>query len=77
MTNNFLSRSSGKSYTMFYLVGGSLGLIIGVLSAYLYVRAAGEHEVEPRRIKTMDAIKLVVAVTAIVRQITDMAAGKD
>jgi hypothetical protein len=62
---------------MFYLVGGGLGLIVGVLSAYLFIRAAGEHEVEPKKIKTMDAIKLVVAVTAIVRQITDLGAGKD
>ena len=49
---------------------------LGVLAAYLYARASEEHgAVEPNRLKTMDVLKLAVAVLAIVRQITDLGAG--
>jgi len=77
MTSNPLSRSSDKSDALFYVVGGVLGLALGLLSAYLYLRAADEHEKEPKQVKTMDAIKVAVALTALVRQITDLGAGKD
>jgi len=62
--------------TRMYLLGGVAGLGLGVLAAYLYARASEEHgAVEPNRLKTMDALKLAVAVLAIVRQITDLGAG--
>jgi hypothetical protein len=62
--------------TRVYLAGGVAGLALGFLAAYLYARASEEHgAIEPRGLKTMDALKLAVALLAIVRQITDLGAG--
>ncbi len=62
--------------TRIYMVGGITGLVLGFLAAYLYARASEEHgAIEPRGIKTMDALKLAVALLAIVRQVTDLGAG--
>jgi len=62
--------------TKIYVIGGVTGLVVGLLSAYFYARASEEHGViEARGLKTMDALKLAVALLAIVRQITDLGAG--
>lgn len=59
-----------------YVVGGLLGLGFGLLSAFLFVRATEDHgKNEPKRVSTMDAIRLGVALLTIVRQITDLAAN--
>lgn len=56
-----------------YLVGGIAGLVFGVLSAYFFTRVSDEYELEDRpHISTMDALKLAVALLAIIRQITDL-----
>lgn len=61
----------GKAYT----ISAGLGLAVGLLAAYLYVRAAEENGPEiPRQIKTMDMIGLAVALLSIIRQITDLGA---
>ncbi|NDJ76273.1 MAG: hypothetical protein GYB65_08430 [Chloroflexi bacterium] len=55
-----------------YMMGGIAGLIVGLLSAYFYARVSEESGKVPERIKTMDALRLGVALMAIVRQITDL-----
>lgn len=71
-----LPESSWK--TRVYLAGGITGLAAGLLSAYFYARAAEENSdlIAPQRIKTMDALKLGVALLAIVRQVTDLNSNK-
>jgi hypothetical protein len=60
-----------------YSIGAGAGLLVGLLSAYLYARSSQEHgKIQPEQISTMDALKLAVALLAIVRQITDLGAGK-
>jgi membrane associated rhomboid family serine protease len=55
------------------MIGGAAGVIFGLLAAYFYARASEENLLDhPPRIKTMDAIKLGVALLALVRQITDL-----
>ena len=59
-----------------YLVSGALGLVIGLISAYLFLRASAENGSEGgRRVKTMDALGLAVAMLSVIRQITDLGAG--
>ncbi|MBN1679342.1 MAG: hypothetical protein JW966_03570 [Anaerolineae bacterium] len=59
-----------------YVMGGVLGVAVGLLAAYFYVRASEESNVEsPGRIKAMDALGLAVALLSIVRQITDLGAN--
>jgi hypothetical protein len=58
-----------------YLSGGLFGLLVGLMAAYFYARASEESAPDqPSRIKTMDALKLGVALLALVRQITDLGA---
>jgi NhaP-type Na+/H+ or K+/H+ antiporter len=60
-----------------YLLGGLIGLLIGLLAAYFYARVSEENGFEqPNRIKTMDALKLAVALLSVVRQITDLGARR-
>jgi NhaP-type Na+/H+ or K+/H+ antiporter len=67
--------SSGVNWrTKAYLIGVILGLLLGLLSAYLYVRAAQENAKsdKPRKVKTGDAMKLTLAILALVRQIAEL-----
>ncbi|MBN1428616.1 MAG: hypothetical protein JXB07_09525 [Anaerolineae bacterium] len=61
-----------RSRTM--LMGGLIGAVLGLLSAYLYVRSAEEaHDPgeAPEAPETRDAVKLGVALLAIVRTIAE------
>ena len=61
--------------TRTYLTSGMLGLTIGLVAAYLYVRVSDENGSEsPTKIKTMDMMGLAVALLALIRQITDLGA---
>lgn len=67
--------NGGMSWkTRAYLIGAALGLLLGLASAYLYIRAAGENasKSEPGRIRTGDAMKLTLAILGLVRQIADL-----
>jgi|GEM_PF-351703 H+/Cl- antiporter ClcA len=58
-----------------YVVGLGLGVLFGVISSYLYVRAAEEDVTrrgEPAPVKTTELIGLGLAALAVVRQITEM-----
>lgn len=55
-------------------VGGLVGAILGVLSAYLYLRSVQEthgDEPPPDPPKTGDAVKLGMALMAIIRTIAE------
>jgi hypothetical protein len=74
MTNN-LPEPQENWKPQVYLLGGLAGVIIGVLAAYFYARASEEISPrQPSRIKTMDALKLGVALLSLIRQITDLGA---
>lgn len=56
------------------MVGGLVGAVLGLLSAYLYLRAADEAHgpgETPSGPKTGDAAKLGVALLAIVRTVAE------
>jgi NhaP-type Na+/H+ or K+/H+ antiporter len=71
-----LTQTSEENWKMrTYIMGGLAGLLVGLVAAYFFARVSDEHGVEPGRIKTMDALKLAVALLSIIRQITDMGAS--
>jgi len=74
MTNDKPSTPGWKLRS--YFIGGLIGLAVGLLAAYFFARVSEENGTDgPAKIKSMDAIKLGVALLSIVRQITDMGAG--
>ncbi|NLE50950.1 MAG: hypothetical protein GX613_06035 [Chloroflexi bacterium] len=78
MTEKLPSLPDTSFRTRAMLVGGVVGLVVGLLAAHLYTRAAEENmRVEPGKIGTMDAVRIGIALMAIVRQITDMASHGD
>ena len=60
------------------LAGGIIGSLIGVSAAYLYVRASEEasESGSPKSLKTGDAVRVGVALTALVRQIAELGGRK-
>ncbi len=70
-------RATGLDWkTQTYLIGAIIGLALGLLSAYLFIRAAEENMKgeKPRKVGTGDAMKLVLSVLTLVRQIADIGA---
>ncbi len=66
--------SEGGWRSRILMTGGLLGAFLGILSAYLYVKAAEEThgtEAAPETPQTNDAVKLGMALLAIVRTITE------
>ncbi|MFN8373691.1 MAG: hypothetical protein U0694_12565 [Anaerolineae bacterium] len=72
--NNTQPDSNWK--TRAYLMGTLVGTVFGVLSAYLYTRAAEEDTraggTAEKRIQTGDLIGLGLAILGIVRQVTEL-----
>ncbi len=57
-----------------FLIGGLAGALIGLLSAYLYVRSVEEthgEAVSPSSPKASDAVKLGISLLGIIRTITE------
>jgi NhaP-type Na+/H+ or K+/H+ antiporter len=75
MTSDLTPSSESGWKTKTLITGGLAGLAVGLLAAYFFARVSEEHGVEPGRIKTMDALKLAVALLSIIRQITDIGAS--
>ena len=75
--NSFQARRSNWR-TRAMLAGGVLGSLIGVGAAYLYVRATEETSEDgtPRRMATREAVKLGMALLAIVRQLAELGARR-
>jgi hypothetical protein len=66
-------RSAWRRRTL--LIGGGVGLLVGVLSAFLYLRAADEHirkQGVPPPAGNGELIGLALAVLAVVRQISEL-----
>jgi hypothetical protein len=69
-----------RNATQIYMLGAVAGLIFGLLSAYMYNRAVTDYGPTPEgenRVQTGDVIGLVLALIAVVRQITEMGRGPD
>jgi len=56
------------------IIGALIGLALGLLAAYLYVRAAGENNriAGPKKMETMDVLKLGLAALGLIRQIAEI-----
>ncbi len=56
-----------------YMLGGLIGVALGLLSAYLYVRAAEEQggDPHPEPPGPGDAVRLGISLLSIVRTITE------
>ncbi len=62
-----------------FVFGGLIGAAVGLLSAYLYVRASEEHSgsSEPPEVPgTGDAVRLGTALLAIVRTVSEWGARR-
>lgn len=62
--------------TQVYIIGAVVGLLLGLLSAYLYVRAARENSRvdRPKKVSTGDAMKLSLSLLTLIRQIAELGA---
>ncbi len=58
------------------ILGGLLGTIIGLATAYLLIRTAEEKGDGPPKIETKDAIKVAVATIGAVRGIASLGERK-
>lgn len=79
---NSLSRDNtvANSRTQSYLIGAAVGLVFGLISAYLYNRAAtdnGPMADGRNRVQTGEVLGLGLAMLGVVRQITEMGRGPD
>jgi hypothetical protein len=65
--------AGGDWRTRTFVFGGIVGAVLGLLSAYLYVRSAEEEHAgqAPASPKAGDALRLGTSVLAIVRTITE------
>jgi hypothetical protein len=66
--------AGGDWRTRTFVLGGVVGAVLGLLSAYLYVRTAEEEHGEgqpPATPQTGDALRLGLSVLGIVRTITE------
>ena len=68
-----LDTSRTEFRTRVLVIGGILGSVLGIISAILYLRAAEETYGEnvPAMPQPRDAMRLGVALLAIIRSITD------
>lgn len=68
-----LEANRNEFRTRVLVIGGILGTVLGVISAILYLRAAEETYGEdlPSTPQPRDAMRLGVALLAIIRSITD------
>lgn len=64
--------------TQTYLRGAIIGLVVGLIAANLYTRAAEEANGSSKvpALRANDVVKLGLAILGIVRQITELGSGK-
>jgi len=64
-----------------YLAGGAVGLVTGLAAAHLYARTAEENNHEGDDITTKfepaDMFRIGLALVALVRQVSDLAARRE
>lgn len=59
------------------MIGGAIGTVLGILAAYLYVRAAEEaHSSQAPEMPTKDAVRVGLSLLTIVRQIAELGARR-
>lgn len=76
MTNDVPATSDTNGKMQTYIIGGLVGLVLGLLTAYFFARVSEENgEVGVSRLSTIDTLKLAVSVLGVMRQITDMGAS--
>lgn len=71
---------SGSWKTQSYLIGAAAGLLFGLISAYMYARAAEEDVSNtglPHRATPGEMIGLALAALAMVRQVAEMGRGPE
>jgi NhaP-type Na+/H+ or K+/H+ antiporter len=64
-----------KAGAQVYMIGALVGLIGGLLGAYLYARAAQDEIArggQPPRVQTMQILTLLLAAMGLMRQIAEM-----
>lgn len=72
--------NAANARTQTYLIGAAAGLFFGLLSTYLYNRAARDYGSLPdgrNRVQTGEVIGLGLALLGVVRQITEMGRGPE
>jgi hypothetical protein len=69
--------SSWKTQT--YIIGTAAGILFGLLSAYLYNRAASDYGPSDgqNRVQTGEVLGLGLALLGIIRQVTEMGRGPE
>lgn len=73
------SQTQGNRKMQTYIRGGLLGLVVGLLAAHLYTRAAEETNASEGAVKVgaMDIVKVSLAILTLVRQITELGTGNN
>lgn len=68
-----MTQNDPNRKTRFYLTGMIAGATFGLLSAYLYTRAAEEdgEDGQPNPIGTMQLIGLILSALSLIRQIAE------
>ncbi len=61
-----------------YLKGGIIGLMVGIIAAHLYTRAAEESNGDnaSASVRASDVVKVSLAILGLVRQITELGTTK-
>lgn len=75
MNHSIKKFDEGAWRTRTVFIGGIAGVIIGLVSAYLYMRAAEDHirkHGEPPRAQNGELLGLALAALAVVRQISEL-----
>ncbi len=61
-----------------YIVGGALGLVTGLVAAYLFNRAAQENEhLKSGNLSTGDLVKLGLLLLGTVRQVAELGSSSE
>lgn len=81
MTNLLPQQNKASSWrTQSYIIGAAAGVLFGLLSAYMYNRAASDYGRLPsgeNRVQTGEVLGLGLALLGIIRQVTEMGRGPE
>ena len=80
--NNLLPSQNKPSSlrTQSYIVGAAAGLLLGLLSAYMFNRSASDYGSTPNgenRVQSGELLGLGLALLAILRQVAEMGRGPE
>lgn len=69
-----------RKATQVYILFAAAGMLVGLISAYMYNRAVTDYGPTPEgenRVQTGDVLGLLLALLAVIRQITEMGRGPE